>query len=138
MGEAKRRKSIQIEGPWSYEIGVYKLEDVFNGFVKARRGERPSERMAALMQATASLASRMGDQSLPTMMCAFCDYAFTRTERPSEIMLSLSWANPEHPPIISPICPACAAASEDVKTAMAKTSWAKLAPGSNFGGIGHG
>jgi hypothetical protein len=137
MGEARRRKSIEIKGPMSYEIGSYRLEDIFDGTLRALLGERPSPQASAIMQATVHLAERMDDRSLPTVLCAFCDYEFGRGERPTEIMVALPWANPKHPPIISPICPVCAEASEDDKTNMAIASWSKLSPGSSFGGFGH-
>jgi hypothetical protein len=137
VGEAKRRK-IEIKGPSSYEITSYRLDDILEGSLRMLSGDRPSDQALAIIQATALLAGRMADPSLPTMLCAFCDHEFTRTERPTEILVALPWVNPEHPPIFSPICATCAEASEDDKTSMAKASWAKLSPGSPFDGPGHG
>jgi hypothetical protein len=144
MGEAKRRKdapagSIEIKGPSSYEIGAYRLDDILAGSLMALfdSDRAPSARALAIIQATAKLAARMGDRRLPTMLCMTCDYEFARAERPTEIMVALPWANPEHPPIVSPICAACAEVSPDAKTNMAKVSWAKFSPGSSFNGPGH-
>jgi hypothetical protein len=141
MGEARRRSSkpaeIEIEGPTSYEIGAYRLDDILAGSLMALFDRAPSDQALAIMQAAVELAERMGDRSLPTMLCAFCDHEFARGEPPTEIMVALPWANPKHPPIVSPICAACAGASEDDKACMVKASWAKLSPGSRFDGAGH-
>jgi hypothetical protein len=142
MGEARRRRrskpaEIEIEGPTSYEIGAYRLDDILAGSLMALFDRAPSAQALALMRATAELAERMGDRSLPTMLCAFCDHEFAHGDQPTEVMVALPWANPKHPPIVSPICGACAAASEDVKTGMVKASWSKLSPGSRFDGPGH-
>ena len=144
MGEAKRRKEapvgpLVIGGPSAYEIGAYGLDDILAGSLMAlfSNDRAPAARALAIMQATAQLAARMGDRRLPTMLCAFCDHGFAFGEQPTEILVALPWANPKHPPITSPICAACAEASEDDKTNMAKASWAKLSPGSRFDGPGY-
>ncbi len=146
MGEARRRRhareapggALEIKGPSSYEIGAYRLDDVLAGTVMALFGDRtPSAQALAILKATAQLAARMVDPRLPTMLCMTCDHEFPRDERPTEIMVALPWANPKHPPIVSPICAACASASQDAKTNMAKASWARLSPGSRFDGPGH-
>lgn len=133
-GEARRRKPFAIKGPTSYEIGAYRLDDILDGTLRALLGDRPSAQALALMRAAVELAERMGDLSFPTMLCAFCDHEFARDERPTEVMVALPWANPEHPPIVSPICAACAAASEADKANMVKASWSKLSPESRFDG----
>ena len=138
MGEAKRRKPLEIKGPMSYEINSYRLEDILAGTLRALSGERPSSQANAIILATAKLATRMSDRSLPTMLCITCDHEFAHGERPTEIMVALPWANPKHPPIISPICAVCAAASKDDKTNMGMASGSKLSPGSRFAGPGHG
>jgi hypothetical protein len=139
MGEARRRSSkpIEIEGPTSYEIGAYRLDDILAGSLMALFDRAPSNQALAIMRAAGELAERMGDPSLPTLLCAFCDHEFARDERPTEIMVALPWANPKHPPIVSPICAACAEASQDAKTDMAKASWSRLSPGSRFDEPGH-
>ena len=148
MGEAKRRRSdvreapageFEIRGPLSYELGLYRLDDILAGSLIAlfASDRAPTARSLALVQATAQLAARMGDRRLPTMLCMTCDHEFARDERPTEVAVALPWANPRHPPIVSPICAACAAASEDVKTGRMQVSWSKLSPGSRFDGPGH-
>jgi len=144
MGEARRRKDaparpLAIKGPFSYEIGAWRLDDILAGSVMALfdTDRAPTARALALTQAAAQLAARMGDRRLPAMLCMTCDHAFARDERPAEVMIAMPWANPQHPPIVSPICAACAAASQDAKTARMQASWAKLSPGSRFDGPGH-
>src|ERR1700722_11341236 len=91
MGEARRRnaKPIEIEGPTSYEIALYRLDDILAGSLMALFDRAPSPQALALMRAAAELAERMGDRSLPTMLCAFCDHEFVHGERPTEIMVAL-------------------------------------------------
>ena len=146
MGEARRRRRkeapagpLAIEGPFSYEIGSYRLDDVLTGAVVTLfdTDRAPTARALAIVQAAAQLAARMGDRRLPTMLCMTCDHEFARDERPTEVAIALPWANPKHPPIVIPICAGCASASQDAKTARMQASWAKLSPGSRFDGPGH-
>jgi hypothetical protein len=138
MGEARRRKeapagALAIEGPFSYEIGAYRLDDIFAGVLAMVLGvARPSEQARKIQRATEELARRMQEPSLPTMLCMTCDHEFARDERPTEIAVALPWANPEHPPIVSPICAACAAASQDAKIGRMQASWARFSPGMRF------
>jgi hypothetical protein len=138
VGEARRRRSkpIEIRGPLSYEIAIYDPASILAGSLRALLGDRPSPQAIAIIQAAAQLGERMHDPSLPVMLCMTCDYEFARGEPPAEVMIALPWANPEHPPIVSPICPRCAAAGESDKIAMAKAAWSKLSPGSRFDGPG--
>jgi hypothetical protein len=132
MGEAKRRaeRGLEIKGPFSYEVGYYSLDDIFNGVLATMLGvARPSEQAYKIIRATEDLARRMQDRCLQTMLCMTCDHVFTHNERPVEVAVAFSWANREHPPIVSPICGACAAQDEATKTARAAAHWRKLFPG---------
>ena len=114
MGEARRRsKPLAVKGPFSYEIGIYRLDDILAGSLVALFADdlAPLARTLALVKAAAELAARMGDPRLPSMLCMTCPYEFARCERPAEIMVALPWAEPRSiRPIASPICAACAAA----------------------------
>ena len=72
------------------------------------------------------------EQCLQTMLCMTCDHEFAYNERPAEVAVAFSWANREHPPIVSPICGACAAQDEATKTARAAAHWRKLSPGAQL------
>jgi hypothetical protein len=130
---------LVVDGPFSYEIGSYRLDDILAGALMALLDDNrePSPRALAIVQATAALAARMDGPRLRPMLCLTCDHAFRRGERPIEVMVALPWANPAHPPIVSPVCAKCAAADEDPKTAKAKAAWARLSPGSSFDGPGN-
>jgi hypothetical protein len=122
-----------VEGPSSYEIRSYRVDDILAGVAgMALFGERPSAQALAIIRATNLLVERMQDRRLPTMLCAFCDHEFAYDARPTEILVALPWANPEHPPVISPICAACAGPSAADKASMVKARWAKLSPGSRL------
>jgi hypothetical protein len=145
MGEAKRRRGtgpvpgggFYLAGPFSYELGYYRLDDIFAGVLATMSGEaRPSAQARAILRATEELARRMQDPRLPTMLCMSCDHEFKQGDRPTEIAVALSWANPDHPPIVSPICAVCAAADQETKTAKVKAYWEKLSLGVSFDGPG--
>jgi hypothetical protein len=131
MGEVKRRcGEFTIEGPVAYEIRHYRLEHIFPGLVTAMTGSgRLSDQAMAVFRATGDLATRMQDERQPTMLCMTCDHEFQRNELPVEIVVAISWANPEHPQIVSPVCGDCAAADCDTKTARVVEHWNKLSPG---------
>lgn len=146
MGEARRRRPphgqeappgpLAIDGPFSYEISSYRLDDILAGTLMALFDRTPSAQALAIMQATVQLAARMTDPRLPTMLCMTCDHEFAQDERPTDVAVALPWANPKHPPIVSPICAACAAADPDTRTALLKAHWSKLSPGARFDGPG--
>ena len=89
MGEAKRRhreaNENEIKGPASYEVAIYRVDDILVGAAMSLIGERVSAQALALVQAAIHLAERMDDRSLPTMLCAFCPGEFGYGERPTEI-----------------------------------------------------
>ena len=91
--------------------------------------DKPSDRGVLIIKTTAYLADRMRDRRQPRMFCMSCDHTFAVDEPPAEIAIALSWANPSHPPIASPICAECAAADDETKLARMIACWSKMLPG---------
>lgn len=128
---AQRPAAGQNDGPFAYEITQFRLDHILAGAATLQRSEmRPSREALSLLMITAQLARRMSDPRQKTMLCMTCDHEFVRGERPTEIVVARPWATLEDPPIVSPICAACAAADPVTKISRVKAMWARLSPGS--------
>jgi hypothetical protein len=134
MGQAAKRRRRReagtvIKGPVSYEVLLFTLCDILAGGLTEMLRNKPSDRGLLIIKTTAHLADRMRDRRQSRMLCMSCDHAFAVDEPPTEVAIALSWANPNHPPIISPVCAECAAADDETKLARMKAMWSKALPG---------
>jgi len=133
MGEAKRRhrdgEPTVIKWPFSYEVCLFGLDQIMaGGLMELLSDGPPSPRGVTIIKATWHLAARMSDPREKRMLCMSCEHEFALNEKPTEIAVALPWASVEHPPIVSPICAACAEADDETKVARLKEHWAKVMP----------
>jgi hypothetical protein len=131
MGEAKRTKGggLLVKGPYTYEISVYRVADVFARTALAiARNEEPTLQSLDVLRAIRDLGLRTNDPKLKPMLCMTCDYEFSRDEKPLQVVLAFPFANRDDPAITSVLCPACSALDDVTQKAMIVKHWRKLDP----------